>query len=104
MAGSSLTHISAKRGMHVFRNLVSALVIANDTSGVVRRKFPRFYSKMSGTTPGDRAGDYPSQMGDFCIHYDAAGVIQNIYIASAVTVTAGAIAAVTWTDITGAVS
>jgi hypothetical protein len=75
MAGSSLKHISVKRGMHVFRNLVSALVIANDTAGCVRRKFPRFYSKMSGTAPqNDTAADYPSQMGDFCIHYNAAGV------------------------------
>lgn len=54
-------------------------------------------TKKSATAPGDRAGDYPLHLGDFCIHYNASGVYTGVYVCTNLTITAAVVAACTWT-------
>jgi len=48
---------------------------------------PRFCMKVSATAPGTRDEDKPDAIGDICVHYNVAGVIQDIYVATALTPT-----------------
>jgi hypothetical protein len=43
---------------------------------------PKLCVKVSATAPQDNtADDFPNALGDICLHFDAAGAIQGIYIA-----------------------
>lgn len=60
-------------------------------------KFPHVLSKTSATAPqSNTAADAPLGAGDFCIHYNAAGVYQAVYVCSAYVSTSS----FTWTKIT----
>lgn len=56
--------------------------------------------KISDTAP--TTTDYPQKLGDFCIHYNAAGAYQAVYVATSATLnhTTGALTNVTWTALT----
>jgi len=49
---------------------------------------PKFCVKVSATAPTNSdADDAPNAIGDICVHFNAAGVIQDIYVATALTPT-----------------
>lgn len=42
----------------------------------------RVCSKVNDTAPADdTAADFPNAIGDFCLHYNAAGTFQAVYLA-----------------------
>lgn len=58
----------------------------------------RICKKVSATAPTtDLSTDYANCVGDICIHYNASGVYQDLYVATDLTLTAGVVSACTWT-------
>lgn len=105
-AGSNLVYHYGKKLRAELMHRIADLYIG-DTAGSQPQDLTRWLqgqfrvcSKKSATTPGDRAEDYPLHLGDFCIHYNAAGVYQGVYVCTAVTITGGVVAACTWTQLT----
>ncbi len=74
---------------------------AKPTTGQYGRRRHRICKKVSATAPGDRDGDLPVMIGDICIHYNAAGAYQAIYVATGLTLD-GTFdrGALTWTALT----
>lgn len=66
---------------------------ANQTGGWKR---PNFCVKVSDTAPeDDTAADFPNKLYDMCVHYNAAGAYQGIYMATDGNLTSTC----TWTQI-----
>lgn len=107
-AGSNLDYSGGVGGTYV--ELLKALqeeysdIDADYTVAAATGKAP-FRAKIciksaSAEAPTDQSTDYPNSIGDICLYYDTNAdktVVAGVYVATAITLTAGAISAVTWT-------
>lgn len=83
-------------GVKVHRHAVRRNAVADDGTAAVRSV--NVCEKISNTAPStNTAGDGPTGFGDFCLHYNAAGVYQAVYLCTSFTT---ADTTFTWTKIT----
>ncbi len=63
-------------------------------------KNPRICVKVSNTAPtDDTEADIPAALGDICLHYNAAGVLQDAYFASSGNLESGGSGTCNWIQI-----
>jgi len=100
MSGANLTYRGVSGTLikyinSTFETALTGSAPANKTR--LRRLKENVCTKISATAPGNRADDYPNSIGDYCIHFNASGVFQAIYVCTNITFTTGEVSAVTWT-------
>lgn len=98
--GTMGSNLSLKGKKQLFVTVLEKLGFKAQTRGVSMGGTdanPMFSSKVSATAPTTNTeADAPSKRGDFCVHYNAAGVYQGVYLCTAYT----SATVFTWTKIT----